>query len=281
MATTTEPTTGLPTVREVNGSSPDRIEKEGPLTHTTTNISLSPELFEKLYLAPKIPHAVDHAARYANATPLGFLGFVISTFTFSMVLMGWGGAAGLPAVAGIFFFTGPVLLLLSTIFLWIQSQFFPMMVCGLFCVFWLSFGLLQLPTLGLAEAYADGAAGKEMNAVIALYLLVWGFALGTFWLFTLRINAVFAGIFGFVTLGAWVLAGAYFKVSTGHFQEAQRLQKAGGALLFIVAVLGWYMIFVMMAAEMRWTVNLPVGDLSHFWRGTDVELAAMENEKRD
>lgn len=100
-----------------------------------------------------------------------------------------------------------------------------MMVCGLFCVFWLSFGLLQLPTLGLADAYPGGATSKEMNAVIALYLLVWGFALGTFWLFTIRINAVFAGIFGFVTIGAWVLSGAYWKVSTGHFDEAKRLQK--------------------------------------------------------
>ncbi|KAF2195148.1 hypothetical protein K469DRAFT_543938 [Zopfia rhizophila CBS 207.26] len=266
----------------------DRIEKETPLTHTTTNISLSPELFEKLYLNPKVPHAADYANKFANATPLGFLGFVISTFTFSMVMMGWGGASGLPAVAGIFFFTGPVLLLLSTIFLWIQAQFFPMMVCGLFCVFWLSFGLLQLPTLGLATAYSatgnatEGMVSKEMNAVIALYLLVWGFALGTFWIFTIRINAVFAGIFGFVTMGAWVLSGAYWKVSTGKFQEAQRLQKAGGALLFIVAVLGWYMLFVIMAAEMRWTVSLPVGDLSRFWKRTDVELAAMEHsEKKD
>jgi len=37
---------------------------------------------------------------------------------------------------------------------------------------------------------------------------------------------------------------------------------------------------VMMAAEMRW-LNLPVGDLSHYWKTTDVELAAMENEKKD
>ncbi|KAF2649536.1 hypothetical protein K491DRAFT_563549, partial [Lophiostoma macrostomum CBS 122681] len=250
----------------------DAIEKDTPLTHTTTNISLSPELFEKLYLAPKVPHAVDHATRYANATPLGFLGFVISTFTFSMVLMGWGGASGLPAVAGIFFFTGPVLLLLSTIFLWLSSQFFPMMVCGLFCVFWLSFGLLQLPTLGLTTAYPGGPTGKEYNAVIALYLLVWGFALATFWLFTLRLNLVFAGIFGFVSVGAWVLSGAYWKVSTGDYVAAGRLQKAGGALLFVVAVLGWYMIFVIMAAEMRWSVSLPVGDLSRYWRSADVEL---------
>ncbi|OCL15187.1 hypothetical protein AOQ84DRAFT_415029 [Glonium stellatum] len=266
-------------------SNGDRIEKGTPLSHTVTNVSISPELFEKLYLNPKTPHAGDYEKRFANATPLGFLGFVISTFTFSMVLMGWGGASGLPAVAGIFFFTGPVLLLLSTIFLWIQAQFFPMMVCGLFCVFWLSFGLLQLPTLGLAAAYSTagdasaGAASEEYNAVVALYLLVWGFALFTFWIFTLRINAVFAGIFGFVTVGAWVLSGAYWKVSRGEYGMAGKLQKTGGALLFIVAVLGWYMIFVMMAAEMRLTVNLPVGDLSHFWRRTDVELAQMEKEE--
>lgn len=106
-----------------------------------------------------------------------------------------------------------------------------MMVCGLFCVFWLSFGLLQLPTLGLATAYsatgnaAEGAISKEMNAVIALYLLVWGFALGTFWLFTIRINAIFAGIFGFVTIGAWVLSGAYWKLSQHKFDDALKLQK--------------------------------------------------------
>jgi hypothetical protein len=41
------------------------------------------------------------------------------------------------------------------------------------------------------------------------------------------------------------------------------------------------MLFVIMAAEMRWSVNLPVGDLSHYWRKTDVELAVMENEKRE
>jgi uncharacterized protein len=80
------------------------------------------------------------------------------------------------------------------------------MVCGLFSVFWLSFGMLQLPTLGLAQPYATegGAASKEFNAVVALYLIVWGFALFTFFIFTLKTNAVFAGIFLFVTLAAWV-----------------------------------------------------------------------------
>jgi len=217
-----------------------------------------------------------------------------------------------------------VLLILTTIFEWIMGNFFPMMVCGLFAVFWLSFGMLQLPTLGLAAPYSadgtdaiTGGASKEYNAVIALYLLVWGFALFTFWIFTLKTNSVFALIFLFVTLGAWVLSGAYWKVSTGDYDQARKLQKvslcmdcvscvvfllvlclwdfsqnhsspliltqsatlqAGGALLFVVGCLGWYMTFVMMAAEMRLAITLPVGDLSHFWPRTDVEMGKAEKE---
>jgi hypothetical protein len=56
--------------------------------------------------------------------------------------------------------------------------------------------------------------------------------------------------------------------------------QAGGALLFIVGLLGWYMIFVIMAAEMRWSVCPPVGDLSHYWAKTDVEVGAVANEKK-
>jgi hypothetical protein len=98
---------------------------EPSLHKTATNITLSPELFEKLYLTPKVPHVGDAYKRYANPTPMGFVGFVISTFSFAMVMMGWGGAAGLSGVAGIFFFTGPVLLLLGTIFEWVMGNFFP------------------------------------------------------------------------------------------------------------------------------------------------------------
>lgn len=48
--------------------------------------------------------------------------------------------------------------------------------------------------------------------------------------------------------------------------------------MFVVGVLGWYMTFVMMAAEMRLALNLPVGDLSHFWPTTDVEIAQAAKE---
>ncbi|KAI8627604.1 GPR1/FUN34/yaaH family-domain-containing protein [Xylariaceae sp. FL1651] len=252
---------------------------EKGLHRTDTTVTMPPELFEKLYLTPKVPHVGDYNQRFANPTALGFLGFVISTFTFSMVLMGWGGSEGFAPVVGIFFFVGPVLLIFAMVFEWIMGNFFPMMVMGLFAVFWLSFGVLQLPTLNLSLPYATpadptGTASPAFNTDVGLYLIVWGFALFTFFIFTLKINTVFALIFGLVSIAAWVLAGAYFKVAAGDFEMAGHLQKGGGALLFVVAALGWYMTFIIMAGEMRITLKLPVGDLSRFWPRTDVELAA-------
>lgn len=43
-----------------------------------------------------------------------------------------------------------------------------------------------------------------------------------------------------------------------------------------MALLGYYMTVVMMAAEMRISLKLPVGDLSHFWPKSDIEFAEME-----
>jgi len=137
----------------------------------------------------------------------------------------------LTARRGIFFFVGPLLLTLGLIFEWIMGNFFSMMVMGLFAVFWLSFGLLQLPTLALTSAYsatgdaAEGAASVGYNATIALYLIVWGFALLTFFIFTLKTNIIFAGIFFFVTIAVWVLSGAYWKVASGDYVTAGQLQK--------------------------------------------------------
>ena len=133
--------------------------------------------------------------------------------------------------SGIFFFVGPLLLVLGTIFEWILGNFFSMMVQGLFSVFWLSFGMLQLPTLDLTASYTGGAASPEYNAGIALYLIVWGFALFTFFFFTLKTNVVFALIFGLVTIASWVLSGAYWAVVSGNYVRAGHLQKVRPTIL--------------------------------------------------
>lgn len=112
-----------------------------------------------------------------------------------------------------------------------MGNFFPMMACGVLAVFWLSFGMLQLPTLNLAAPYTSadsspaGALSTGFNAVIALYLIVWGFAILTFLVLSIRTNLVFVLIFLSVTVGCWVLSGAYWKLSTGDYGMAGQLQK--------------------------------------------------------
>jgi uncharacterized protein len=76
--------------------------------------------------------------------------------------------------SGIFFFTGPVLLLATMVFEWIMGNFFSMIVMGMFAVFWLSFGVLQAPSWGIAASYsatgdnaAQGAASVGYNAAVA------------------------------------------------------------------------------------------------------------------
>ncbi|KAI0544763.1 GPR1/FUN34/yaaH family-domain-containing protein [Xylaria curta] len=243
-----------------------------------TTVSMPSELFEKLYLTPKASNAGNHTRGFANPTPLGFIGFVISTFTFSMVLLGFGGASGLSPVVGIFLFTGPVLLFVAMIFEWIMGNFFPMMIMGLFTVFWLSFGLLNLPTLelGLPFATPNGKYSEVHRQHMPLLGLdsLWfflGFALFTFFVFTIRVNFVFAALFFIVSIGAWLLSAAYFKVSNGDYAGAMLCQKAGASLLFVDGILGWYACFAIMAAEMRLPLNLPFGDLSRFWSTNNAE----------
>jgi succinate-acetate transporter protein len=201
-----------------------------------------------------------------------------------------------------FMFTGPVLLLIATVCEWIMGNFFSMMASSMFAVFWLSFSLLKLPTLQLANAYsttgneAEGSASVEYNAAIGLYLVVWGAAFFMFWIFTTRINVAICSMFTCATSGIWTLSAAYFKVAAGDYVTAGHLQKvcaykdsfsllagsrliilqAGGALVFGAGVFGWYITFVIMSAEMGVFKNLPVGDLSHFWAKTDIEKGIRE-----
>ncbi|KAJ6095260.1 hypothetical protein N7486_006006 [Penicillium sp. IBT 16267x] len=199
-----------------------------------------------------------------------------------MVLMGWGGATTTSSVAGIFFVTGPLLLLLGTIFEWIAGNFLSMMICGFFCVFWGSFAPLQIPSYGIAASYsatgnaAEGAISAGYSAGLALYLLSMACAVFTLFIFTLKTNVVIASIFLLSTIGVSCLSAAYWNLSLGNFAKATQFQHVGGALLLALAILGWYMTFVMMVYEVGMPFNPPVGDLSRFWKRSSEDPEKQE-----
>jgi uncharacterized protein len=57
--------------------------------------------------------------------------------------------------------------------------------------------------------------------------------------------------------------------------------QAGGAMLFVVALLGWYITVVMMCAELGIPAKLPVGDLSHLWPSSPEETLAERERKQN
>ncbi len=61
------------------------VSNEDQLKNMLTNtMSLSPELFERLYLAPQQRVAGDLRKTFANPTPLGVLGFSVGLFPLSI-----------------------------------------------------------------------------------------------------------------------------------------------------------------------------------------------------
>lgn len=60
----------------------------------TGSVSISPELFEKIYLSPQNKVSGDLRKTFANPTPLAVLGLVMALTPFSCDIMGWRGAGG-------------------------------------------------------------------------------------------------------------------------------------------------------------------------------------------
>ncbi|KAI1741870.1 hypothetical protein F4680DRAFT_446419 [Xylaria scruposa] len=70
-------------------------------TQTTGAISISPELFEQLYLAPKNHVKGQLRQTLGNPTPLALGGFLLCTTPLSMALLEWQGAGGFGAAANV------------------------------------------------------------------------------------------------------------------------------------------------------------------------------------
>jgi hypothetical protein len=100
---------------------------------TAGSISISPELFEKLYLSPQNKVAGELRKTFGNPTPLyatlaymspvphtnvysALIGFLLALHPLSMTLMGWRGAGGGGAAStGWYYFAGGMLMLLGGI----------------------------------------------------------------------------------------------------------------------------------------------------------------------
>jgi succinate-acetate transporter protein len=238
---------------------------------TAGSLTITPELFEKIYLSPKNQVSNNIRSTFGNPTPLALVGFLLSLTPLSNVLMGWRGSGGLGAAeVGAYYFFGGLLMVLGGFLEFILGNTFPFVVFGSFGAFWLTFGATLTPYYNAAIAYQPlepetATSAPQFNATFAFFQIYMGVLCFVYMIVALRTNLIFVMIFALLVPSFGCLAAVFFYAAQGVV--ATTLQTTAGALTFIVCLLGWYLFFVQLLASVDFPLNLPVGDLSGYIKG--------------
>lgn len=240
---------------------------------TAGSISISPELFEKIYLSPKNRVSGDIRSKFGNPTPLCILGFVMSLTPLSNALLGWRGSGGLGAAeVGVYYFFGGLLMFAGGILEFILGNTFPFVVFASFGAFWFSYGATLTPDFNAAAAYqpddpSTASSNPQFMATYAFFLLYMGLLCFIYLICALRTNVVFMGIFLTLVCAFTCLAGSFWQGANGNTSLATTLQHTGGGFAFVTTLLGWYLLFVQLLASVDFPLSLPVGNTSKYIKG--------------
>ncbi|KAM0801754.1 GPR1/FUN34/YaaH-class plasma membrane protein-like protein [Usnea florida] len=254
-------------VSEEDVASDEAINK----IRTANSVTISPELFEKIYLNPQNAVKGELRNTFANPTPLALLGFLLSLSPLSCELMGWRGA-GVDGIAtvGAYYFIGGFLMSLGGILEFFLGNTFSFVVFCSFGGFWFTLGSTLTPSFNAYGAYAadpnqptQGLTSPGFHASFGFFLLFMGLMSLIYLICALRTNIVFVAIFLGLLLTFVVLTGSYWQLARGNIEMSQRLQVAAGAFGFLATLAGWWIFFAQMLASVDFPFQIPVGDISH------------------
>jgi len=249
---------------------------------TTGSLSISPELFEKIYLSPQNKVAGDLRKTFGNPTPLALIGFLLCLTPLSCALMGWRGAGGNGAAnIGSYYSFGGILMVLGSIGEWVIGNTFPFVVFGSFGAFWFTFGITLTPYFNAQTAYtvAGGAAADDPSGFAATFgfFQIWmGVLCFIYMICALRTNVVFVIIFASLVPAFGLLTAAYWSLAKGNTASAETYQIAAGACTFVTCVCGWWIFSAIMLASLDFPFQLPVGDLSTVIKGASEKKKARD-----
>ncbi|KAF2024492.1 GPR1/FUN34/YaaH-class plasma membrane protein [Setomelanomma holmii] len=264
-----------------NGTSPTQtasdmhIDNEEKLRYELAKtVTLTPELYEKLFISPKTQVAGSLRTTFGNPTPVGVLGFSVSVLPLACAFMGWRGSGGLAvATTGATIWFGGILLFLAGIGEFLLGNNFPMIVFLAYGAHLMTFATTFIPWFNAIGFFNPNGSGigspgtanqtSVFLSSFAFYLIAMGILSFLFLLGSLRVNGVFVLIFLVVTIGFGLGAGAFFHLGKGNVALGNKLATGTGACFFAASVLGFYFLLALIIAIMELPIpDPPVFDLS-------------------
>jgi succinate-acetate transporter protein len=192
-----------------------------------------------------------------------------------MALLEWQGAGGFGGAAnvGAYFFLGGLLLVLGGIGEWLLGNTFPATVFCTFGGYWLTFGATIVPGYGAYGSYsttgtaAEGLEEPQFYATFGFLLVAMTMLCAIYTFASIRTNMVFFAILLTLTPTFGCLSASFFAVAHGKSSSALTLQHAGGGLLLVASLLGWYIFIALLLLSVEFPFTLPLGDLSTVIKG--------------
>ncbi|RFU80164.1 gpr1 [Trichoderma arundinaceum] len=200
---------------------------------SAASISMTPELFEKLYLSPQSKVKGQLRDTFGNPTPIALVGFLMALTPLSCNLMNWRGASGNGAATiPVYFFQGGILMTLGGLLEWILGNSFPAVVFCSFGTFWLSYGGVLNPSFAAFSSYAaaneaaaEGLQTTGFNASLGFWFLFMGMLCVVFLICSLRTNVVFFTIFLSLIIAFGLLTGAFWALADDFAGNAHYANK--------------------------------------------------------
>ncbi|MCJ1231880.1 hypothetical protein MMC12_008559 [Toensbergia leucococca] len=256
--------------------------------HRTGSITMTPEMFEKIYLTPQSNVKGDLRKTFGNPTPLAILGFVMALTPFSCDVMGWRGAGGNGAAAtGSYYYMGGLLMIIGGLLEWVLGNTFPFLVFCAYGGFWLSFASTLTPAIGAYGHYstlyseADPSAGldsPQFAASFAFWLLAMALLSLIFAVCCLRTNVCLLIVESTLVVVFSLLAATFWQLAEGNAAVGSKCLVAAGAFAFITCAAGWYILLSLSLASVDFPIQLPVGDLSHIIKGAMDKQATKDGD---
>ncbi|RAL60516.1 hypothetical protein DID88_009712 [Monilinia fructigena] len=197
-------------------------------------------------------------------SPLLAIGaFATTLTTLSCALMGFRGLSNTDVFVANFNFIAGVGMVISAQWELIRGNSFAYTTLSAFGLFYAGFGALDVPFLGISEAYGSDTA--QYNNAVGFFVLLWSVFNFFFLIGSLTINLVYIGIYFFVQLAFTLVSASYFCEADGNSSTAAVLQKTAGAFAFIAGMLGYYAVGHLMCQQALF-FDFPMGDTSRFFR---------------